>query len=992
MKIMMTLLIPFLLLLDAAPVRAMDADTRDQVIQRLERILSQMNTGERAWIGTNLRLADLLAERARQRFIVETEEGCDACKGSRVDRRKAVDLYENVLKRPSGYDEGVILLQLAHLYEQGGEDKKSEALFKKVLGAKAGRYSSELVDRARTSLADMYFLRGRNKEALKLYQEALSKKTTAHRGLIRYRIAWSQFHLGQLSKATTTLERLARDRSALTRLGTEGPSYDEGFHNDVVRDLAIFYSRRPIQRKDVQRYQQLSPKSSRASNLQHFGEEADRIGQKAAAEWIYQAYLQQPDLTPEQQLEALIRLAQIKYDRGQGTASTAEFALAAKRMKAFRCESEEQCEKLQKRMKYYVTELHRSRKTNVSIEVAKAYFIYSQTFPSDLEMSIRGAQVAMDLKEYTMAVNLYRDASLEADRQIKAKTKGADQKQLTEWRRVAVLGEVEAAELTNKLSVREAAYRHALRLIPDDSESFLIRYQLARIPYEQKKWSAAATAFRDLALDKSGSAEIRKKSADLALDSLVLEKRDAQIEIWALEFAAAMPAHADEFRRLSRKAVMAQVAQVANNPSASRQDLDRTLQKLLKTDVTGATEAEKQLHLKNTVVVARKVGDKDVLMKALGALLAMRSLSAGDREDTLAQLVGEYESRLDFKSAYETARKMRFPSLSRAEKERRLGTLADLAGLSPTRHYVASLRAGLKGSAALALRARLVSLSKQPLQELNAQARYLKADPVLFADVLLTVYGKTRNLPAVRRHTKARAMQRQAPVRFMEKQPYYMEHQTLARRLANHQLRSRSDRQIQTSIKERLDLLRQADDSVKKAVRLNDFTAQVISLNTVAVENSRMAQDLMSLPTPAGLSPEERAQYLTLLQGQANPYVRKANVVRQKLNEFWGNGTALGHLIAEHDSARPEIKPLLRDELRLLAMIAPSSPKSRIERSLSLRLPEARDLQAAREKVRRSPRDPRSIENLKKLETKIGHPLMSSYLESRLNMIQKGDI
>jgi hypothetical protein len=187
-------------------------------------------------------------------------------------------------------------------------------------------------------------------------------------------------------------------------------------------------------------------------------------------------------------------------------------------------------------------------------------------------------------------------------------------------------------------------------------------------------------------------------------------------------------------------------------------------------------------------------------------------------------------------------------------------------------------------------------------------------------------------------------------------------------------------------------LLRAADGSVKKALALGDFTAQVITLNTVAVENSRLAAELGALPVPAGLKPDEQKQYQQLLAQQSAPYLRKAEIVRQKLGEFWANETAINSLIRDFEGARPEMKSLLRDELRLLAGAAPSRLQGRLERTLAQAGPEREDLVAARERVRRDPSDRRTLEKLKVLETKIGHPLMSSYLETRLGQIEKGDI
>ncbi|MBX2988669.1 MAG: hypothetical protein KF802_12300 [Bdellovibrionaceae bacterium] len=976
LKTIPSFLLAFAIWASSAQAAKMDSETQNQVIDRLERVLSQMERTESSWMSTNLRLADLLAERARQRFMNEIEENCKGCKGSTQDRKRAISLYENVLPKASKDEQGVILFQLGHLYETAGQDKKSIALFEKII-KNAKTNPPSLVTRARLGLGDIHFQKGEFKKALFQYNIALTDKDAPSRGLVTYRAAWSEFNLGRIDAATKSLEKLLGSPDLLTKDTESGTVYDAAFHGDVARDLATFYARRPITQARIDRYKELAPADQQKEFLLFFADEADRLGQKQAAYDIYQSYLAEPKLTKEERLSAFVRLAQIKYDMGQSAKSTEDFALAAMTFKETKCSDAEKCADLQKRMKRYVTELHRSKKVKPDLDVLKAYFIYTQTFPEDSQMAVLGAQLAMDLKQFGMAASMYRQASETEDAKLQT---------------IALDGEMDAAERTGDLNARESAYRHYLAKRPNGPKSFLVRYQLAQVAYERKQWSQAANEFSALALDKSGPADLRKKSADLALDALAIEKRDADIEKSAEQFAAAMPAHAQEFRQLERKALINQVAKTANDQDSSKSELRSALRKMSATNLKGASDAEKILHYRNQSVLASKAGEDALFIAALNGMLAVKSLSAQDREAALAQKVGYYEKVLDFKSAYNVAVKMRFPSLGTAERELRLGTLSDLAGRNPRRHYEAALRAGLRGPRAVALHARLVNLSANPKRELKMRASELSRDPVTFSDVILMVYGKTRDANAVDPYLRSNAMARSEAARFIRKQSFYPASQRLAQRLERLRLTPQSDRLLQKSIQSRMAALAEADRSLAQAVRLNDYTAQVIALTTVSRENERFVRELLGLPLPRKLTAAQQKQYTDLLKQQAKPFYAKAKVAAQKLDEFWGNDRAFDNLIKDYENSRPGLRGILAQELRLLSKYASGSSKSRLESALRSGAPSSADLLAAREAVRSNPDNTRDLEKLKIMETKIGHPLMSSYLEQRLEQIQRKEI
>lgn len=996
MKTLKRSLLILMLLIGSVQARAekMDSETQNSVIERLDRVLSMMDKTDASWATSSVRLADLLAERARLRFMAEIEAGCKGCKGSDADRKRSISLYESVSNKSKKIDQGVVYFQLAHLYNMEGDKKKAIELFNRVIKSKSS-FGEELAARANEGLADIYFQDGNAKLSQEHYEKALASKTTTNRGLLTYRVAWCEFNQDHLKSATTTLEKLLEKPETLTKDSANGPVYDAALHEDVVRDLATFYARGQIKDREIQRYMKFSPEAQRKDLLLFFANEASRVGQKKAAGQIYQAYMKEK-LTQEERLDALVSSAQVQYDMGLAYQSTEDFALAAKTLRETGCKAEK-CEELQKRMRRYVTELHRSKKTKVTPDVIRAYATYISTFPEDAEMAGLGAQVAMDLKLYGDAIVLYHQAGVSAHRTTMtadfAKMDAKEQKKVQTLKMTGIMGEIEAAELSKDPKAREKAYINYLALMPNGEKQFEIRYQLAQLAYENKNWAQAAQEFETLALDKTGNQDLRKKSADLALDCLAMMKADAEIEKWAQNFAQALPAHRDEFLKLSRKAVINQVAVTANSDSSSSGELKSALGKLRAMNMNGASDVEKTLHYKNEAVLAQKTDDGVALMAALNGLLAVKTLSAQDREETLARKVGYYEQRMEFKSAYQTAKLMKFSGKSAAERELRLGTLAELAGLSPVKHYEAFLKASPRSAQGNFIRGRLVSLSSNQLKELNKYKNDLTRDPQLLSQLVLVIYAKNpKNVAAVQPFLKMKGVAKTPAAKLIAKQPFYREHAEVAHKIAAHKISNANQNSLKRTIQERVKLLALADQSLKKAMGLNDYTAQIISLNTVARENFRLVSDILSLPAPKGLNANLQKQYAALLKQQALPYMNKAQVADGKLQEFWANTQARENLAKDYENAQKDMKSLLGFEIRVLASVAPDSIRAELVSVLKAREPGSRELLSARQAAIQNPRDPQVLQNLKALETKMGNPVMANYLDNRLNRNQSSEV
>ena len=957
----------------------MSTQTTDSVIERMERVISTLDKNDPSWVASQQRLADLLSERARLRFMQEVEVSCnDGCKGSKKDRVQAINIYEDLLKNVKINDNSNILFQLAHLYDMAGQQNKSMQLFERIIKeSKTKKFSAEIVSRSHSGLGDLLFQKGKFKEARQHFATALQYRDAQNRSLIVYNTAWCDFNLDKLNSGIHGLENLLQSPDKITRETPEGPKYDAVFHTDVIKDLATFYSRRNISNQEIAAYEAFAPKEQRKELLLHFAGEADRLGQKQAARKIYIRYLEDPDLTKEERLSAFIKLAQVNYDAGQTAQSTVDFAKAAEAFQKT-CPDTSQCPELEKTMKKYVTELHRSKKTRPDMDLLNSYVVYTRTFPHDLDMAQRGAVVADNMGKYAVAVIFFRTA--------------ADHKSATpETKNKMIAGEISEAEKSKDPVLQKAAYEHYLVAFPKGEKSFEVRYQLAYLNYTQKNFRDSASAFNVLAKDKEGKIDLRKKSADLSLDALVQLKYEESLEEWAWDYAEIFPQARVEFETLARKALINRTSKIANNAKATNGELQKALNQLQKAKISIAKNEEKIIHFSNMIVISQRLNDEATYISSIRSLMALPGLTEDRKEDATGQLVGYFEKKLDFRSAYATALKMKFKKMPEKDKQLRLGTLSDLANMNPAGHYKAALAAGLRGNNALALRQRLVILSSNPVRELKAQAPELRNSPAMLNETTLLVFAKTNDVRGLRSVLEMKELRRQTAPNFIAKQDFYSQVGSFKNRIASHQLNGNSDSAMGRTLKERMKLLKQADAFLGDSLRFKDVTAQMLALDIVARENDRMVRDIVALPVPPKLNAKEQVQYLNALKTQSKPFFTKSKIAGQKENDMWEGSASLAQLIRDYRSVRPELKRVLKRELHLLAAI-PNGGKlqSEVNSALNDTTLSINDLNSARKNVSANPSDVGQIENLKNLETKIGHPLMPAYLDARLSQLQRG--
>ncbi|MEO0336259.1 MAG: hypothetical protein AAF202_07685 [Pseudomonadota bacterium] len=134
----------------------------------------------------------------------------------------------------------------------------------------------------------------------------------------------------------------------------------------------------------------------------------------------------------------------------------------------------------------------------------------------------------------------------------------------------ALLAEIEMAELSNNGHAKRQAYNYFLNEKPKGKKSDEIRYQLATLDYEEKKYQKAAFQFQALAKKSKLDANLKVQAADLALDALAILKDHQRIETWGLEFAKLVPKKSKTYLQIARKASINPASPTATKYSSWR--------------------------------------------------------------------------------------------------------------------------------------------------------------------------------------------------------------------------------------------------------------------------------------------------------------------------------------------------------------------------------------------------------------------------------------
>lgn len=964
----------------------MDLDTHTSLIKKLTEILGYT---EETVSKQNMmiRLADLHSERARL-YAMENEGKGEATfsKEIKSDRTTALSLYEKSFKKAEKKQQGLILLQRAHLHQLLGENKKSKALFEAVIKDRK-HYDTDVVAEALIEAGDHEYNEGNFTKALKHFNAAVEIKNTPRRGYAKYRIAWTHFHLGKTDKAISLMVALLRDPNSFKR---NDATLDQAFQEESSRDLATFFARKDITGKDIETLIELTPANSKEANLTYLANELDRAGKKRSSLQVWAIIGNQKERGDEK-IEGQIKIARIQYDLGKKNETVKEIEIAAK-MLIEDCESDQNCKALEQLLRKLVTDWGKAEERNPSEQLIATYRIYTANFP-DIEINYWAGIAAQKRKQYKDAFVFYKNAaelSYEYKNNRDLKTQDRNVAKIFEG---ALLGAIEVSEQSKVIELRDQAYVQYLKLNPNGEKALEVEYQIAQVLLEKGEHSKAADKFKAIALsDKNGSQSIKDKAADLALDTLVVIKEDEKLEDWANEFAAKLPKRKLEFLAIARKSTLNQAAKAINS-AKSDSELERQYNKLVKTDLSKASNVEKVSFYKHRTLIAYKVKNLDALIASSNLTLKEKSSSQQDKNEALTQLAWAYEMKLDFKNALAVLKKIT-PEKNKADDHvLKLGMLSELAGQNATRYYEEFLDISNNKAQRQDVAYSLVRLSKNKNKAFNKYSGILNGNIRLFMQAGTLAYEEKKSESLKRELLSRRGSSNTFEGALLERLDDLKDMQLEISKLASHRLNS-NPKKLRSSIAERLNLIGKVERHADRAIKKQDFTLQLVALSNLSYENRRLAQDILRLPMPKGLKAAQKEQYKTLIQDQVAPYQNKSKELLTKTDELWNNkedSQILDIMEVSTQKNTPGNK-LAQEELKAVNGVAKRLNYSSLSltKKWQLRQKLSQELASVRTQVSKNPFDSSYLEKMKDIETRLNRGPMVAYLDARLNELKTG--
>lgn len=997
------------------------ARTRSLLIDKLTQVYLNLAPADPSRAAITLRLADLHSERARMEAMKELSEGCTSCSAGMSDRVKALAYYHEILPKLKENEIGKVLAQVGHLYEMNGREQDAIETYNKIIQSNK---SLAALAEAHLSLAEVFFKRRNYSQARLHFEAVLQNSESASKGLAAYRLAWCDFNEGRLEPAISGLERVLKNPALLTRNGSAGVvDVDRSFQEEVSRDLATFLARRPVQMADMQMVYDLSPESAKLNNAMFLAGETERLGQTAAAIQLWR-FCQEKQTRPQLRLEGAIHLAQLEMESRNQKAAIQDFdsALALWRTMG-NCETDN-CHEMKSRLRKFVLDWNRVEKKLPSAELLAAYREYLKVFPKEADMTIWAAQVAKDQKDFSAAIELFGEGAQLAQ----ASGKTADSE-------TALLGAIEAAELSADLKLQLPAYDLYLAESKDQKHTLEVRYQKAHLLYEKADYSPAVTALRDVATATGsiaeGAVKLRKQAADLSLDGLVLLKDDARLEAWSKDYAKLFPQSASEFTAITRKSILNQAVAAAragsgeasvatnvivNEPasgSTNKATIEATTEAtrgaesawttLMRFDLTGASDEEKANFYKNKLVLAGKLNKFSEARDATEQMLRLPNIDVKDRQFALSRKAWLSEMVLDFDSALKATEKLSDSEITAGQKYLRLAMYADLAS-QDSRPYL-SQYLSLKqapGQAEdtakkVAVSAQLVRESKEPLKEWDRQKAIFSKNPKIVADLGLELFARSKNLEFIKKSLSTPGVTKTPAGETMIRVSFMNEYDALEAKIESNQLDSATQKKLTTTLKSRMALIEQSEKLATRAVESADWTSQLLALDLLAKQSARFYQEILALPVPKGLAGEDEQQYLMLLSQRAAPHQTRAKDVQAKVDEFWKNDLALKQMEDAMATSHGANRVILTREIQELSQIAPADRKAKMDTIAANKVsapvvPSIQELEGARQAVRENPMSREKLEALLGVEKQmttlsLNHAAMVSYLEGRLQTL-----
>lgn len=969
------------------------AQSENALIDKFTMVYLRLAPTDQAKNGVTLRLADLHAERARKLSVEDLAAG-------EKDRALALKYYREAVKGTPEETQARIWIQMGHLHEMSSDSSGALKAYEQVLALPS---SPEQKADAHLSMAEVFFKQRNFPLAAKNYGEVISNEKSPSRGFAAYRMAWVDFNTGKIEPGIQALVKILRTPELSRRSATAGAGADQQFQEEVSRDLATFMAKRRVQKDDLNTLFEVSPASTKVANLMYLAGEAERLGQTNEALQLWQ-FVHSKQSEPRERLESLIHIAGLQIAAAQsagaaksdaGDQALTSYENALQLWQTLGGCSDEGCKELRTRVKNTLVDWNRVEKKNPSEQLVKAYQAFTQTFPEDTAMRMYLAQVARERKDYPMALNTYmavgRAGVEESEPALIAAIETAELAVAADPKTPpsATADKTTVAPTENALRLK-TAYETYLQHSKKKERLTEVRYQLAKWNYDNGDLETGASQLREFALDNNvKDLKLRDQAANLSLDALAILKDDVRIRGWAEEFANAMPSQAGEKRQVARKALLNQTAKLSE-----QKDLAAAWALIEKENFANAPAEDLVLLLKNKLVLAEKLGHYPQARLISDELLAQPNLNAEDQQYALSRKAWLSELVLDFDGALTATQKMKATDLPPDQRLLKLAMYADLASKDARAFYTQYLKVSKDSTARVAIASQLVKSSSTPLKEIEAQRAVLAENPEVLGQLYLELYGQTRDAGILKKALSIPAVVKSKSGALLQRQDFLARYEVMKKNISAQTIDASNMKKMAAGLKARVNALNDGDKLANQVIAAGDWTSQVAVFTMLATENERFYQEIMGLPLPQGLSPEEENEYMQALSQQSAPHQTKANDLKAKLAEFWGQADAIPQLEKSLDLAVAEVRPLIKAEIELLSQLAPEDKKAQLAAvankptAIVAEKPSVQVLEGAKAAVRADPMNRQSLNNLLELEQKWGRPAMVSYLKGRIESLE----
>lgn len=954
--------------------------TQDLLIQKLTQVQLGLAPADPARAGVLLRLADLHAERARQLSMKELNDGCTVCKAGEKDREKALSFYSEALTKVPASSIAKVQLQMGHLYELQGRGDLAEKSYQAMLTSSSS--PTEMAE-ANLSLAEMAFRKNDYQKAEQLYDKVLATEGASSQGLAAYRKAWCAFRMGNMDSAISQLQEILKNPKLQSRMASSRGVADVSFLVEVSQDMATIMAARGIQNSDAEILFSLTPEQSKIQQVTVLAREGLRLGQKEPALKVWDfVYQRQTDV--KGRLEAQVRMAQLNFDLKNTEAAAKSYQTALNLWGATDC-TLESCEESAKGLRQFVVGWNRLESSKPSLGLLNAYAEYFKVFANDEDMYVWGSQAAATAGQYAQAVewttlaNKLILAKHDAEKDVAAKKSAAEKLEKN-----LLLG-IENAEKAKDEKLLASAQDDYLGMSVTKEKAFDVQYQRTYAIYQKGDYATSADQLKNLAMATKGTRQIQLQAAELSLDALALLKDDVRLQAWSTEYAGKFAEKKADFQHIQQKSILNQTAKLAGSQP------DQALATMMAFNAGGATADDRKAYLKNKIILNEKLNKITEARVATEDFLREPALTSEEKEFALGRKVWFAELELDFATALKAAEQMKFGTLSQDEKMLKLAMYSELADKDPQQYYSQYLRQSKDDEKKALIAMQLIRLSKNPVKDLETYKPYFKNNSGLYARAGLEVYGRMSDRKVLEKIAKDKGSSKADAFVMIDKILLMGDVKSLGALLAAHNIDTKNQNTIAKSLKARIGLLEKADALANRAIAAGDWASQLLALDMVAKENMRFYNEALALPMPAGLTPEQESEYLTILSQQVAPNQNTATMAETKVKEFWAQSAAL-ETYKTFATNNMEWAKYIAEEIEAVALIAPETQKPtwsaasvEIKTTVgAISRPSLAELEKARTNLKQNPFAASAIEEALALERKAQRKSMVEYLEGRL--------